>query len=111
MLSCGEGEPTPPPGLTELQTAGWQAYTGLACGSCHGDQREGKRSGPALASLADHWNQEELATYLRDPAPMIKAKPRLAYRAEQYPIAMPAYHDKADEATLNALAAYLLWDE
>jgi mono/diheme cytochrome c family protein len=110
LLTCGGGEPTPPSGLNEAQTAGWQAYADLVCGSCHGDQREGKRSGPRLAELSDHWTHEELVTYLRDPAPMIKATPRLAYRAEQYPIAMPAYHDKADDATLNALASYLLWD-
>ena len=41
---------------------------------------------------------------------MIKTTPRLAYKAEQYPIAMPAFGDKADETTLAAMAAYLLHD-
>jgi cytochrome c2 len=63
-----------------------------------------------IAALADHWTPESLATYLKDPPAMIKSTKRLAYKAEQYPIAMPSFGDKVDEATLSALAAYLLID-
>lgn len=110
LVGCGAGAEGPATGLSAEARQGWQAYQTLNCGSCHGDQREGKRSGPVLAGLADHWTQPSLATYLKDPPAMIKATPRLAYKAEQYPIAMPTYGDKADEATLAALAAYLLTD-
>jgi cytochrome c553 len=110
LVGCGAGEERPDPGLSAQAQRGWQAYQTLGCGSCHGDHREGKRSGPVLAGLADHWTQASLMTYLRDPPAMIKTTPRLAYKAEQYPIAMPTYGDKADEATLAALAAYLLTD-
>jgi cytochrome c553 len=110
LVGCGAGEERPEPGMSTEARQGWQAYQSLGCGSCHGDHREGKRSGPVLAGLADHWTQPSLATYLKDPPAMIKATPRLAYKAEQYPIAMPTYGDKADEATLAALAAYLLTD-
>jgi cytochrome c553 len=109
-LSCGERRPTPPPGLGETQLAGWNAYVDLDCGSCHGQAREGKRSGPALAGLAEHWTVEQLTSYLADPPAVITTTPRLAYKAEDYPIDMPGYADKADAETLRALAEYLLVD-
>ena len=110
LAGCGaEGGPADR-GLSAEAERGRQAFQDLGCGSCHGDHREGKRSGPVLAGLADHWTQESLATYLKDPPTMIKTTPRLAYKAEQYPIAMPGFGDKADDATLAALAAYLLRD-
>ena len=110
LAGCGAGGEGPDSGLSAEARLGRQAYQALGCGSCHGDHREGKRSGPVLAGLAEHWTPESLATYLKDPPAMIKTTPRLAYKAEQYPIAMPSFGDKADEATLSALAAYLLID-
>jgi cytochrome c2 len=110
LAGCGAGAEGPAAGLSAEARQGWQAYQTLNCGSCHGEHREGKRSGPVLTGLADHWTPASLATYLKDPPAMIKTTPRLAYKAEQYPIAMPTYGDKADEATLAALAAYLLTD-
>lgn len=109
-VSCGESKPTPPPGLSDSQLEGWNAYVTLNCGSCHGDQRQGKRSGPALAGLGEHWTEEQLVSYLGDPQAMIKTTPRLAFKSENYAIAMPGYADKADQETLNALAGYLLVD-
>jgi len=79
---------------------GWQAYKTLGCGSCHGDHREGKRSGPVLAGLADHWTRPSLTTYLKDPPAMIKTTPRLAYKAEQYRSRCRPTATRADEATL-----------
>jgi mono/diheme cytochrome c family protein len=114
---CGARQPTPPPGLDEAQLAGWQAYIDLNCASCHGESREGKRSGPPLKGLAEHWSAEQLARYLADPDAVVKANPRLAYKAEQYAIAMPAvsgkspgYAGKVNEATLASLAEYVLVD-
>ena len=116
-LGCGPRQPTPPPGLTEAQLTGWQAYVDLNCASCHGEGREGKRSGPPLKGLAEHWTAEQLVGYLADPDAVVKATPRLAYKAEQYAIAMPAvsgkspgYAGKVNEATLESLAAYMLID-
>ncbi len=113
----GSRQPTPPLGLTEAQTAGWQAYVDLNCASCHGENREGKRSGPTLHGLVEHWSAEQLVSYLADPDAVVKANPRLAYKAEQYAIAMPAvsgkspgYAGKVSEATLAALAQYMLVD-
>lgn len=116
-VGCGEPAPQPPPGLDEVQLAGWRAYVDLNCGSCHGENREGKRSGPPLAGLAEHWTADQLVSYLEDPDAMIKADPRLAYRAEKYAIGMPklsgktpGYAERANEETLKALAEYLLVD-
>lgn len=116
-LGCAAPQPTPPPGLDEVQLAGWQAYVDLACASCHGEERQGKRSGPMLNDLAENWSAEQLVSYLRDPDAMVRANPRLAYKAEKYAIGMPkvsgkspGYADKAHDDTLGALAAYLLVD-
>ena len=107
LIGCA-GEDRPDPTLSAEAQQGWHAYRALGCGSCHGDQLGGKRSGPALTGLTDHWQQESLVTYLKDPAAMVKTTPRLAYKAEQYPIAMPGFAAKADEATLAKVATFLL---
>ena len=114
---CGGQGPQPPPGLDEAQLAGWRAYVDLNCGSCHGEAREGKRSGPPLRDLAEHWTAEQLVSYLVDPDAMVRANPRLAYKAEQYALGMPSvsgktpgYAERAREETLRALAGYLLVD-
>jgi hypothetical protein len=116
-VGCGSGQPTPPPGLNEAQLAGWAAYVDLNCASCHGDDREGKRSGPPLNGLSEHWTAEELVHYLSDPDEVVKSNPRLAYKAEKFAIAMPAvsgkspgYAGKVNEGTLEALAEYVLVD-
>ncbi len=108
LTGCGAAEERPDPNLSAEAQQGWHAYRALGCGSCHGDQLEGKRSGPTLTGLTDHWQEQSLVTYLKDPAAMVKTTPRLAYKAEQYPIAMPGFVNKADDATLAQLAAYLL---
>jgi mono/diheme cytochrome c family protein len=114
---CGESPPTPPPGLNQVQLAGWQAYVDLNCASCHGENREGKRSGPPLTGLSAHWSADELVDYLTDPDEAIKADPRLAYKAEKYAIGMPkvsgkspGYAAQAHEERLEALAEYVLVD-
>jgi mono/diheme cytochrome c family protein len=117
IAGCGEQLPEPPPGLNDVQRAGWQAYVDLNCASCHGEAREGLRAGPALTGLAKHWTVEQLMSYLIDPDAMIKANPRLAYKAEQYALGMPkisgktpGYAGKALPEKLEALAEFLLVD-
>ena len=117
VLGCGSKQPTPPLGLNEVQLTGWQAYIDLNCGGCHGENREGQRSGPALAGLAQHWSAEQLVSYLTDPNAMVKASPRLRRISEGYAIGMPAasakapgYATKARSEKLSALAEYLLVD-
>jgi mono/diheme cytochrome c family protein len=116
-LGCGAGQPTPPPGLDEVQLAGWQGYIDLNCASCHGDHREGQRSGPPLVGLSKHWTVDSLVDYLTDPDAVVRANPRLAYKAEKYAIGMPSasgkspgYGGKARAEKLRALAEYMLVD-
>ena len=93
--------------VDESVRAGRQVYEQLDCASCHGVQLEGKRSAPPLEGLTQYWTEQQLVRYLADPASVVKETPRLAYRLEQYPIAMPGYADAGDEA-LRELARYLL---
>ncbi|MEE4271177.1 MAG: c-type cytochrome [Thermoanaerobaculales bacterium] len=114
---CGGSQPVPPSGLDEAQTAGWRAYNDLKCGSCHGDERQGQRSGPALLRLERYWTAAELVEYLIDPDAVLEADPKLKYRTEKFAIGMPAasakspgYADKARAEKLKHLADYLLID-
>lgn len=117
VLGCGNQQPTPPPGLNEVQLTGWQAYFDLNCGGCHGDNREGQRSGPALAGLAQHWSGDQLVSYFTDPNAVLKTSPRLRRMTERYVVGMPSvsakapgYAAKARADKLRALAEYLLVD-
>ena len=101
LAACGG--PAPEPGSPEA------LYVELGCAKCHGEAREGLRSGPALDNLQDRWQEERLVAYFRSPKAMMKAEPRLAYMAEQYPIAMPAFPN-TDEIALHALARHILTD-
>ncbi len=99
LASCGPSGPTP--GTPQA------SYVELGCAKCHGEARQGLRSGPPLANLQDRWRETELVSYLRNPKAVMEQEPRLAYMAEQYPIAMPGFVD-TDEATLRELARYIL---
>jgi hypothetical protein len=116
-IGCGGGTPVPPPGLDEVQLAGWQAYVDLQCGTCHGDNREGLRTGPPLSELDRLWTADRLISYLTEPDAMLESDSQLRYRAEKYAIGMPkvsgkspGYSGKAAEGRLRALAEYLLVD-
>ena len=82
-------------------------YVDLGCAKCHGVNREGQRSGPALIALADRWTEEGLLEYFNDPKAVMEHKPRLKYMAENYPIVMPAYPDTSEE-DLRKLAQFIL---
>ncbi len=99
LAACGASGP--PPGSPEA------LYIDLGCAKCHGDAREGQRSGPPLVKIADHWNEDDLLEYLKSPRTFVEANPRLAYLDEQYPIAMPAYATTSEE-DLKKLADFIL---
>ena len=82
-------------------------YVDLGCAKCHGDSREGRRSGPPLVKIIDHWDEASLLEYLKSPKAFVESNPRLSYLDEQYPIAMPAYPD-TNEEDLRKLAQYIL---
>ncbi len=101
LAACGASGPAP----------GTPAafYVDLGCAKCHGNEREGLRSGPPLDNLQDRWQEESLVEYFRDPKAVMEAKPRLKYMAENYPIVMPAFPGTSDD-DLYALARYVLSD-
>ena len=85
------------------------AYVALNCAKCHGADRQGQRTAPAIDDLTRRWNEDSLVAYLRDPKAVQAATPRLAYLAEKYPIEMPAYAH-TDEDVLRHLIGWLLAD-
>lgn len=99
FAACGAGGPEA--GSAEA------LYIDLGCAKCHGDNREGQRSGPPLNSLADRWQEESLLEYFADPKAVAESNPRLKYIAEDYPIVMPAYPETPEE-DLRTLARFIL---
>jgi cytochrome c553 len=99
FAACGVSGPAP--GTPEA------LYVDLGCAKCHGENRQGQRSGPPLNALADRWQEESLLEYFADPKAVMEKNPRLKYMAENFPIVMPAYPD-ADEEDLRKLAQYIL---
>jgi cytochrome c553 len=99
LVACGA--PAPEPGSPEA------LYIDLGCAKCHGDNRQGQRSGPPLVRIKDHWNEAALLEYLKSPKTFVVANPRLSYLNEQFPIAMPSY-GTTDEEQLRKLAEFIL---
>ncbi len=112
LTACGGPAPQPPtPAPTATPSpevaAGRQEYLQQSCLNCHGDVRQGTSLAPPLRGLGEHWTADSLAEFLRDPAPVIAATPRLTTMDERYPADMPG-DPAADEETLHSLVAYLL---
>ena len=82
-------------------------YVDLGCAKCHGENREGQRSGPPLVALTDRWQEESLLEYFKDPKAIMEENPRLKYMAENFSIVMPAYPDTSEE-DLRKLAQFIL---
>lgn len=99
LVACGASGPEP--GSPEA------LYIDLGCAKCHGNDRQGQRSGPPLVRIRDHWDEAGLLEYLKSPKTFVKANPRLSYLDEQFPIAMPSY-GTTDEEQLRRLAEYIL---
>jgi cytochrome c551/c552 len=99
FAACGPSGPAP--GSPEA------LYIDLGCAKCHGDNREGQRSGPPLNNLADRWTEDSLIEYFANPDAVTENNPRLKYMAEDFPIIMPAYPDTSEE-DLRKLAQFIL---
>ena len=99
LAACGGSGPAP--GTPEA------LYVGLGCAKCHGDDRQGQRSGPPLVKIEDHWDEKSLLEYLKNPKTFVESNPRLSYLDEQYPIAMPGYATTSEE-DLQKLAQLIL---
>ena len=110
VFGCGQGEDEYYQDVVDLTGQPPEvAYVALKCAKCHGFEREGQRTAPTLKNMGKRWTEDELITYLRNPAAVVAVTPRLAYMAERYPIGMPAY-PHTDEQVLRDLTGYLLGD-
>jgi len=103
-IGCG------PAGLTpeeaERVRRGREMYAFEGCASCHGAERRGTKTAPALTSLARHWSADDLARYLRRPDAYPKSA-RLLRIADRFPAEMAGMPAVA-EARLRDLVAFLL---
>jgi cytochrome c553 len=80
------------------------------CNVCHGDDRKGNENAPPLVNLKENWDEDSLTAYLKDPARVRAANPRMAKLAETYDtLEMPPW--EAPEPERRALAAWLLQQE
>ena len=102
LAACGSGGP--PPGSAEA------LYLDLGCAKCHGREMQGLRSGPPLTGLDDRWDEDGLVAFLQDPQGFIASHPRLAYRFEQYAIAMHAYGTTPEE-DLRKLSGLIIGEQ
>ena len=97
----------PTPGLTGDEVARARAlFDDGGCAVCHGDAGEELDSGPPLTGLAEYWDVERLAAYVRDPSEFRQA-PRDLDAGVEYEAEMPAY-DYLSEEELQLLARWLL---
>jgi cytochrome c553 len=83
------------------------AYRKRTCYRCHGADLGGTEIGPPLAGLERYWTLEQLADYIRDPAPFHQSDPRIRGLVQAYNgRLMKGY--PLDDAELRSLAAWLL---
>ena len=105
-LACGPGS-AQRARWAELAPAGREVYETESCGACHGATLAGSRTGPALRGLARHLSEDELVSFLRNPAARLRSDRRLARISKGFPGRMSGL-PAADEQRLRALAGYLL---
>lgn len=86
-----------------------QLYAAESCGACHGAERQGSASGPALSGLGRHWTEDTLVAFLRNPPAALATDSRLEKLARRYPAQMAGLPVASDEK-LRTLARYLLLD-
>ncbi|HPS77498.1 MAG TPA: c-type cytochrome [Thermoanaerobaculaceae bacterium] len=93
----------------EVRREGVQLFAAESCGACHGAERQGSATGPALSGLGRHWTEDTLVAFLRAPATAVVSDSRLEKLARRYPAQMAGLPG-ASEEKLRALARYLLLD-
>jgi cytochrome c553 len=104
VLACGSAGV--PAEEAERVRRGRDVYSFEGCTSCHGRERQGTRSAPALAALRRHWSAAELTRYLRHPGAYPRDR-RLQRLAERFPAEMAGL-PAAEAERLRDLVAYLL---
>lgn len=77
------------------------------CGSCHGSSGQGTWTGPPLVNLGEHWSEETLSEFIRDPAQVVENDQRLSELSRKFPTPM-APQKTLSEAQRLEIAAWLL---
>ncbi len=106
LAGCGPGWIGPPVDLESLARGRvvWQAEE---CSACHGETGEGTLIGPSLAAVADHWETDALAEFLKNPASQLEDNPRLRDLRSTYDVDMPGVRH-ADHEQVQDLVVFLL---
>jgi cytochrome c2 len=105
-LTCSPPE-QPPAQENVAVRHGRQIFLALSCPTCHGHDRSGTNIGPPILKLRNHWTEERLVQFLRDPASFKQADTRLRQISERYRTDMPSAI-LGDNTKLKALVAFLL---
>jgi len=77
------------------------------CSACHGENGEGTTIGPSLSDVAEHWQDESLADFLKDPQGQLEDNPRLKELTSTYDVDMPGVR-QADDDEVEDLVVFLL---
>jgi len=85
LVAC-KGDPPKDPALMTAPEL-FQAN----CARCHGRAGEGSFLAPRLERIPERWDRKRLVRYMRDPAPVIAADPRLREQGMRYAGPMPAF--------------------
>ena len=67
-------------------------YQARQCASCHGDNREGTKSGPPLKNLGQFWEIDDLEKFLQSPGYYLDGNKRLIEVGRKYNLLMPPSH-------------------
>ncbi len=104
-VACGRALVVDP----ATREAGARVYRSEPCAGCHGEERAGGRLAPPLRGLAQHWDEEKLVRFLRDPVAFRQDDSRIRSMAARYPSKMPPV-GTSDAEKLRVLALFLLAD-
>lgn len=105
LLSClGCSDDSAPP--SSQKPDGPKLYVSKNCTTCHGPKHEGTFMAPPLIRLSEHWNVEDLASFLKEPNVWKQKSPRLAEHAKHYRSPMPPTFGTDEER--RTLAEWLL---
>ena len=77
------------------------------CVLCHGENGEGKTTGPPLSGLREHYSKQQLLEFLRNPESYARHDDRLRRQLEGYVAMMPGY-GYLDSLELEQLADHVL---
>ncbi|RPI74031.1 MAG: cytochrome c [Ignavibacteriales bacterium] len=99
--------PVPQTNLSSGDLSAKELITKLGCITCHGNDLQGTRMGPALYNVSEYWSRDKLINYLRNPSSYADTE-RYQKLKQQYPgMIMPSFSN-IEVKELGKIADYLL---